>query len=134
MIQEEHNSFIENIPAYILGALGWEEASALKQHLETCLACQAELARYQQISDGLLTALPPRAPSPRVRSNILAHLNEKKAIVRPRTIWSFGQFATGLIALFLLGTNLLAFQQIRELRQQHIQLADQIEEHHTILG
>lgn len=134
MIQEEHNSFMENIPAYVLGALGREEASALKVHVETCQVCQAELARYQQISDGLLTALPPRAPSPRVRKNLLAHLNEKKAIVRPRTIWSFGQLATGLVALFLLSTNLLAFQQIRELRQQHIQLADQIEEHHTILG
>jgi anti-sigma-K factor RskA/putative zinc finger protein len=134
MTQDTDDSFMENIPAYVLGALGREETSRLKIHLQTCLACQAELARYQQISDGLLTALPPRIPPHRVRRNLLAYLNEKKSPVRPRTIWSFGQIATGLVALFLLGTNLLAFLQIRDLRQQHMQLADQIEKHHTILG
>ena len=134
MTQENYDSFTENIPAYVLGALGREEASALKVHLQTCQACQAELARYQQISEGLLTALPPRAPASQVKRNLLAHLNEKKAVVRPRARWSFGQIATGLVALFMLGTNLVAFLQIRDLRQQHTQLADQIEKHHTILG
>ena len=134
MTQKEHNSFIENIPAYVLGALSAEEASALKVHLQTCRVCQAELARYQQISDGLLTALPPRVPSLSIRKNLVGRLNEKKAPARPRTTWSFRQMAIGLVALSLLATNLLAFMQIHELRQQHMQLAHEIEKQHTILG
>ena len=134
MTQKEHDSFIENIPAYVLGALSAEEASALKVHLQTCGTCQAELARYQQISDGLLTALPPRLPPPNIRRSLVTRLNEKKAPPRPRTIWSFRQIAFGLVALSLLATNLLAFMQIRDLRQQHQQLAAEIEKQHTILG
>ena len=134
MTQKEHDSFIENIPAYVLDALSAQEASALKVHLQTCEACQAELARYQQISDGLLTALPPRLPPPNIRRSLVTRLNEKKAPPRPRTIWSFRQIAFGLVALSLLATNLLAFMQIRDLRQQHQQLAAEIEKQHTILG
>lgn len=125
---------MENIPAYVLGALDWNESSALKAHLETCQECQAELVRHQQISDGLLTALPPRTPSHRVRWNLLSHLNGEKVMVGPRRTWSFGRLAAGVLVLSLLGVNLLAFQQIRDLRQQHLQLAEQIDEHHTILG
>jgi anti-sigma-K factor RskA len=134
MTQKEHDSFVENIPAYVLGALGAEETSALKVHLQTCGTCQAELARYQQISDGLLTALPPRLPPPNIRRSLVTRLNEKKAPPRPRTIWSFRQIAFGLVALSLLATNLLAFMQIRDLRQQHQQLTAEIEKQHTILG
>jgi len=64
----------------------------------------------------------------------VTRLNEKKAPPRPRTIWSFRQIAFGLVALSLLATNLLAFMQIRDLRQQHQQLAAEIEKQHTILG
>jgi anti-sigma-K factor RskA len=134
MTQTEHDSFIENIPAYALGALNGEEVSALKVHLQTCRVCQAELARYQEISDGLLTALPPRIPPSSIRRNVVVRLNEKKAPARPRTIWSFRQMALGLVALSLLATNLLAFMQLHELRQQHTQLAHEIEKQHTILG
>jgi anti-sigma-K factor RskA len=134
MTQKEHDSFRDNIPAYALGALSGEEASALKVHLQTCQACQAELTRYQQISDGLLTALPPRVPPLSIRKNLVARLKEKKSPAWPRAIWSFRQMALGLAALSLLATNLLAFVQIHELRQQHMQLAHEIEKQHTILG
>lgn len=134
MTQESFDSFTENIPAYVLGALGWAEASALKAHLETCQVCQAELARYQQISDGLATALPLHIPPRSVRGKLLASLEETKTPARAKIRWGFRQFATGVIALVLISTNLIAFLQIRDLRQQHMRLADQIEQQHTILG
>ena len=132
MIEMEHDPFTENIPAYALGALSPEEAAALKTHLQTCAACRAELARYQQIEDGLLTALPPRQPPARVRRNLERQLNQSQ--VGPRFQWSFQQIAVGLLVLSLLATNLLAFTQIRQLRQQHQQLATEVEKQHTILG
>jgi anti-sigma-K factor RskA len=134
MTQEPYDSFTENIPAYVLGALGWAEASALKAHLETCRVCQAELVRYQQIGDGLGRALPLQIPSGRVRGKLLASLEETTASPHPKTRWGFRQFATGMVALALIGTNLIAFLQIRDLRQQHMQLTHQVEQQHTILG
>ena len=134
MTQNEHDSFIQSIPAYALGALGKDEASGLRVHLQTCQVCQAELARYQQISDGLLTALQPRLPPPDIRKNLVARLTEKKAPARRQPIWSFRQIAASLVLLSLLGTNLLAFKQIHDLRQQHNQLAAELEKQHTILG
>jgi len=134
MSQETHDSFTENIPAYVLGAIGWAEASALKAHLETCPVCQAELARYQQISDGIARALPLQMSPRSVRGKLLASLEKTETSARPKTRWGFRQFATGVLALVLISTNLIAFLQIRELRQQHLQLADQVEQQHTILG
>lgn len=134
MTQETPDSFTENIPAYVLGALGWAEASALKAHLETCPVCQAELARYQQIGDGLARALPLHHPPGSVRGKLLTSLEETKMSARPKTRWGFRQFATAVLALVLISTNLIAFLQIRDLRQQHRQLADQVEQQHTILG
>jgi len=134
MTQESYDTFTENIPAYVLGALGWAEASALQTHLETCQVCQAELARYQQISNGLAAALPVRIPSRSVRGKLLTTLDESKVPARPKTKWGFRQFAAGALVFILLSMNLIAFAQIRDLRQQHMELADQIEKHHTILG
>ena len=134
MTQETHDSFTENIPAYVLGALGWDEASALKAHLQTCPVCQAELARYQQIGNGLSRALPLRTAPRSVRGKLLASLQESNVSTRSKPSWGFRQFAAGVLALVLISTNLIAFLQIRELRQQHLQLADQIEQQRTILG
>ncbi len=134
MTQESHDSFTEDIPAYVLGALGWREAAALQAHLEICQVCQAELARYQQISNGLAKALPLRIPPRSVRSKLLTSLDQANISVRPKSRWGFRQFAAGVLVLVLLSMNLIAFLQIRDLRQQHQQLADQIEKHHTILG
>jgi anti-sigma-K factor RskA len=134
MTQESHDSFAENIPAYVLGALGWAEAAALRDHLETCQVCQDELKRYQQISNGLASALPLRIPPSSARRKLLTSLEARPAPARPKTRWGFRQFAAATLALVLIGMNLIAFQQIRDLRQQHVQLADQIEKHHTILG
>jgi len=134
MTQESFDSFTENIPAYVLGALGWAEAAALKAHLETCQVCQAELAHYQKIGDGLARALPLQTSPRSVREKLLSSLEETKTPARPKTGWGFRRFATGVMALVLISTNLIAFLQIRDLRQQHMQLADQVEQQHTILG
>ncbi|HLO16796.1 MAG TPA: anti-sigma factor [Anaerolineales bacterium] len=133
MNQTQSDSFTENIPAYALGALSRAEASALEAHLGTCQVCQAELARYQQISDGLMAAiLPLQTPSSAVKGKLLASLVAEDT--RAKTRWSFKQFALGAMVLVLIGMNLIAFQQIRDLRHQQIQLAGQVDKNQTILG
>jgi anti-sigma-K factor RskA len=135
MTHEPHDSFTENIPAYVLGALSRAEASELSAHLATCLVCQAELERYQQVGDGLMTSiLPLQTPSTVVKRKLLAVLEKESAPVRSGFRWNFKQLAMGAVALALIGMNLLAFQQIRDLRQQQMQLDSQIAKNHTILG
>lgn len=134
MTQERRDPFTENIPAYVLGALNQVEASALEKHLETCSTCQAELADYRQISDGLMTALPLQAPSGAVKGKLLSRLQEKKRRPNFEIAWGFGRLATAFVVLLLVGTNLFAFKQIFDLRQQQNQLAGRIEKNHTILG
>jgi len=51
---KEHTPFIENIPAYALGSLDAEDASALENHLKTCkLPGRSELTVYRAMSEGL---------------------------------------------------------------------------------
>src|SRR5262245_53684357 len=134
MTQNPHDTFTENIPAYVLGALSRSEASALEKHLETCQECQADLALYQQIGDGLLVSVSPlQTPPPVVQRKLLESIGEE-APARSKSRWGFKQFAFGALALALLGINLIAFQQIYLLRQQQTQLVSQIEKNHTILG
>ncbi len=134
MTENPHDTFIANIPAYVLGALSRGEASALKKHLETCLGCREELALYQQIGDGLLASpLPLETPSPFVKRKLLESINAEIP-ARSRSRWGLKQFALGALALLLLGFNLGAFQQIRDLRQQQARLASEIDKNHTILG
>ena len=134
MASHQIDSFTENIPAYVLGALSRAEASALEKHLETCKVCQAELTLYQQIGDGLLASvLPTQTPSSVAKRKLLDSLDAETS-VRPKSGWGWKQFAFGALALALIGINLVAFQQIRDLRRQQAQLASQIEKNHTILG
>lgn len=134
MAQNQSDSFTEDLPAYVLGALSRTEAAALKAHLETCPACQAELEQYQQIGDGLMASIfPLQKASSAIKGKVLASI-AKRSPARPGARWGFRQFAFGTMALLLIGMNLVAFMQIRDLRQQHVELAGQVEQNHTILG
>ena len=70
MAQNEHPRFIENIPAYAIGALDGADITALESHLKTCASCRAELAEYRAVSESLLTAVPPKQPSVALRKRL----------------------------------------------------------------
>lgn len=73
-MDSEHTTFQDNLAAYALGALDPDEAAALEQHLKTCEPCRLELATYERVGAGLLTALPPRAPRPAVKRSLQKRL------------------------------------------------------------
>jgi anti-sigma-K factor RskA len=123
----EHLPFLENIPAYALGALDAREAADLEAHLQTCASCRAELTAYRATGDHLLLSFPPREPSPALRKRIQSRLPGAQTSARPRLQWSFSRAAVALAILLLLALNLVSISQVRALRSQQAQLLDQIE-------
>src|SRR5579885_2747076 len=102
----EHQPFIENIPAYALGALDAEESAALEAHLQACASCRDDLAAYRQISGGLLMAIPPKAPPAALRQRLRKQLPSAQRTNRPRWAWSFNPLTIGISIFILLALNL----------------------------
>ncbi len=136
MNEIENDPFTLKIPAYALGALDWEEIPELRAHLKTCQKCRAELEAYQHISQGLMVGLPQRLPPVTVKRKLQARLHDSRKPIRwwEGWIFSFGRVARVAAILLLIGTNILAFVQIHDLRQKQTQLAGQLENNQTILG
>lgn len=120
-------SFRENIPAYALGALDADEASALEAHLQTCDSCPAELAAHRAISDTLLTAIPPQRPPAALRQRLQGRLPGAQKNRRLWPSWSFGQFALGTGVVLLVTLNIFSLFQIQTLQRQQVQFAHQIQ-------
>jgi anti-sigma-K factor RskA len=130
MTQDEHSHIRENIPAYALGTLDAEDIPALESHLQTCESCRSELAEYRALSDGLMTALPPKHPSAALRKRLQSQLPSAQKTVqkrsRPRPGWSFGQLAIGTALVLLALFNVFSFLQMREIQRQQTTLLQQL--------
>lgn len=133
---DKHLIFRENLSAYAINALDADETAALQAHLQDCDSCRAELAGYQRVSSGLLSALPPQAPRPALKRTLVARLPSAKKSVRPRWQlgWSFGQLATATAITLLLGMNIFSSVQMRALQTQQAELARQLEMEQTALA
>jgi len=132
MTENHNNLYRENLAAYALGTLDEDETRMLEEHLENCLECQTELADYMAVSEDLLFALPPQAPSPRLRSQLEARLpNNKKPSGTGLFQWlpqiSFGQMAAAVALIFLLGLNIYSSLQMRGLQRQQAELAQRMD-------
>jgi anti-sigma-K factor RskA len=123
----EHLPFLENIPAYALGALDAKEIATLEAHLQKCESCRAELSAYRATSDNLLTSLPPQMPSAALRRRLEKRLPSAQRAARSRLKWSFGRVAVGIAVVLLLALNVVSISQVRALQRQQAQLMDQIQ-------
>ncbi len=119
---DQHTDFQENLAAYALGALDPDETAALEAHLQTCETCRAELADYQQVSDGLLSALPPRPPSVSVRRSLQKQLAAQSKRERAGFNWSTGQLVFGALMVALIALNLFTVYQLYTLRQEQAEM------------
>lgn len=131
MIENHDKLYRENLAAYALGALDENESRRLEEHLETCSACQAELAEYTAVSNGLLSALPPQEPRPGLRKQLEAHLPDNRKASGTGAFWSwprisFGQAGIAVAFVFLLGLNLYSALQMRRLQGQQAELTQHI--------
>jgi anti-sigma-K factor RskA len=123
------HEFDELLPAYSLGATTLEENRQVEIHLETCERCQAIVASYQNIAEGLLHAPDPKLPAKALRTRILKQIDDatelpiwRRAIQRIPAV-GFG-LAVGLIILVMVNIGLL-FQAQRLIDQGQGALAQQ---------
>jgi anti-sigma-K factor RskA len=132
MNPEKHYS--EDLPAYAIGALDKDEIPELEAHLRSCVQCQNELAGFKQVEMGLLTAFPLRTPDPKLRSRIQSKLPVPSRTHTPRFQLSWLTAALVGMVLLLIGGNLTAFQQIRQLKSTQDLLASQLENNKLIMA
>ena len=134
MALKKHSPFIEDIPAYALGALDAQDASALEAHLQTCASCRDELASYRALSDNLLMAMPPADPPASLRRQLQAKLPSAHRSSRGLTNGSWGQFAFAAALVALLVLNVFSFLQMQSIQQQQARLSRQLQSEQTALA
>ena len=107
------------IPAFALGCLDEDEAKEVKQHLESCSECSAELRAYQKVVDHLSFGIRQFTPPPEVKERLLEQValervapEEKKRegffswlkdfFFSPQKLWQVASVLAILILLVLL--------------------------------
>jgi len=131
---ENHRIFKDNLAAYALGALDAKETSALEVHLRTCDNCRLELADYQHVSTGLLTALPPQKPSPKLRRSLQKRLAGEVRPARPGMTWSWNRaLITGALVL-LIGLNIVSVFEVLTVKNEQAELNKQYGSNQTAIA
>ena len=134
MSQGKHTPFIENIPAYALGALDAEDVVALETHLEKCASCRTELAEYRAMSESLLIAIPPKQPSAKLRKQLQNQLPSAQKKSLPKFTLNFYRFAVGTAVIVLLALNLASLNQARQIQIQQAEFENQINDAQAALA
>lgn len=135
MDRNQHSPFLENIPAYALGALDADEVAALEAHLQTCESCRTELAGYRALSDALLTAVPPKQPPAALRKRLQSQLpSARRNVARPRFNWSWSQLGIGAALAALLFMNVYSIGQMRALQAEQANLNKQVRSGQTVMS
>lgn len=124
---------LDLIPAYSLGSLDEAELREVGSHLDQCERCRAELRAYQEVSGQIALSVPQVDPPARVKSalmaNVRAELPYKKDYEKRQSWWEWlsaglqrlspALLVASLLLVSLLGaSNLLLWQQVRELREE----------------
>ena len=127
--------FLEDIPAYAIGALDPGERALVEAHLNACPLCQRELAAYRELNANLLGASAARKPSAALRLRLAGRLpGARKSAVRLPFAWSGSQFALGLAVILLMAMNVYLLLQTQALQRQQAVLASQVQTGQTALA
>jgi anti-sigma-K factor RskA len=125
MIPQNHETIVDLIPAYAIGAADAEERAAVDAHLKSCTECGALVEEYQSLGEDLLYAAP-LAPAPVRLTEDLRMRLISGPVKAPRQTWlgfirrpSFA-FAFGALALLVLLvlTNVYWFRRVGNLEHQ----------------
>jgi anti-sigma-K factor RskA len=117
---------MDDIPAYVLGALSEKDRQHVEKHIAACTQCRNELLTYQQVQERLPEIAPQYIPPQRLRASILQKalnlrsesspsFKERISVwLRPLASPQWG--VVSLAVILLLGmSNLFFWQQTRTL-------------------
>jgi anti-sigma-K factor RskA len=77
----DHDRWGDASGAYVLGAMGPEEADAFARHLEVCPACREEVAELVGVVRALPAAAPPVTPPAAVGERVMAEVRREAALL-----------------------------------------------------
>jgi len=78
-VTEEHEHPIENLAAYVLGALEDPERIRVESHVAACATCAVVLEQYRGVVGTLPLALDPVVPPPEAWATIRAEAERRRA-------------------------------------------------------
>ena len=128
----------ELLALFALGGLEADELQTVVDHLAVCAVCQTEAQRQTALVAALAAGVPPRAPNPRLRAQVLSKIMAALVTAHPRPAapaaapaparaprqplglsrWLAGAFA--VVAAGLIGWNVFLTSQVMSL-QHHVQ-------------
>ncbi len=79
MSSAEHETFAEDVGAYLLGALSEEEAEAFEAHMTGCARCREELEQLRPAAEALPRSAEPVAPPARLRASVMSRVRDEAA-------------------------------------------------------
>lgn len=120
------------LPAYALGSLDNDEELLVSKHLAACESCQQELRAFMNVVDSIPFSLTEVDPPTTLKQKIIDQVETQKADAtapigptwqerlrnlfrRTSPVWGLASLA---LILILGATNLLLWQQVRNLGQQ----------------
>jgi len=122
--------FLDDIPAYALGALDAPEKERLEAHLSGCALCQAELRSYQEVVSAVSLSAPLIQPPSRLKQSILKQIDTQTSRkipaptpagpnfwasllnrLRPSPAFTVG---AALMIVVLLASNVLLWKQVND--------------------
>jgi anti-sigma-K factor RskA len=68
--------------AYVLWALGDEEAQRYREHLNDCASCNADVARLQPVADSLSAAVPRMVAPEELRERVMATVRPEAELLK----------------------------------------------------
>jgi anti-sigma-K factor RskA len=86
----DHNSWSEDLAAYMLGALEPGEAAEFERHLDGCERCRAEMRWCEPAVQTLPESVERQQPPRSLRENLMAEMRaEVRPAKKPRLRWSW---------------------------------------------
>jgi anti-sigma-K factor RskA len=83
----DHDRYMDEIGAYLLGALSADEVDVLERHLEICQECRRELARLRTAADALPRAVEPIEPPPALKRELMRAVRGETRRKASRASW-----------------------------------------------
>jgi anti-sigma-K factor RskA len=72
----------EQAAAYVLSALGHDEAARYREHLDGCAVCKADVAGLQPVADSLPRGVPHKTAPPDLRERVMASVRSEANLLK----------------------------------------------------